>query len=323
MTTSQTAVTADPPRRRRSTKATQTVTPLTREEIDVKVSVWISERLSLRKMCAELKLLGASISEKTIRRRIEAMGLKSLNLPVNKRSGFVNSNDSFKGPWLSEYKSEIVQMSDNEMSYVQIWDALAKKYPDNCRFKGEVSNDFKSIEIGRWVYRERQKAVRALNKPTRPSLLSPITPAGPLTPAPSAGDPSVGLNATQPAIQYVYVQGPTQSPSPTPTPMSPPPRKGSILDSLPIGAPVKEESAPFKIMAPLSRFNDESDNEPTAITKANQSSLDESVEDRIEAREARVVQVRIDLNEKRKRTMTPEAYAAREKYLAGMPGAQK
>jgi hypothetical protein len=154
--------------------------PLTKSEIDALITEWTKSGLSINKMVSELATRGTRISSPTVRARMQALGLKSMNKPGPSRESIA------KGPWLNQYVAEIEGLAKDGATYARIWHELRTNHPGDPMLARALSDNVKSSIISTWVFQERKKAARQESQqalPVRKSLLEPIRKMAPALPA--------------------------------------------------------------------------------------------------------------------------------------------
>ncbi|MBA2723034.1 MAG: hypothetical protein H0U56_09075 [Methylibium sp.] len=134
-------------------------------DADNKVADWVSRKLTLKEIVAEVASLGITVSDMTVLRRIQRLGLSLANAPVAQTTG--------SGPWLSAYRDTIVALWEDGLTYAQIWDELARRQPLVAQFGRPMSRNAKSATMSAWVHAEKKRAAR----PRRGRLLDALTPA--------------------------------------------------------------------------------------------------------------------------------------------------
>jgi hypothetical protein len=213
--TAASAVTPGQPRASRKRKASNE--PLTKAEIDALITGWTESGLSIIKMVSELATRGTRISSTTVRARMQALGLKSMNKAGPSREAIA------KGPWLNRYRAEIEGLAAVGTSYARIWHELRTKHPGDPMLARTLSDNVRSNIISNWISQERKKVARQQSLPERTGLFEPIRK---VAPAPSgflghSGYPGYPTYPDMPGMPGpAYMTPPPGYVAPSPAPAS-------------------------------------------------------------------------------------------------------
>jgi hypothetical protein len=134
-------------------------------DADNKVAEWVSTKLTLKEIVAQFASLGIKVSDMTVLRRLQRLGLSLANTPVAQCTG--------SGPWLSAYKDTVVALWEDGLTYAQIWDELARRHPLVAQLGRPMSRNAKSAAMSAWVHAEKRRAAR----PPRGRLLEAFAPS--------------------------------------------------------------------------------------------------------------------------------------------------